>query len=100
MLVYVPDTDWSETTVNQRRRSSKGKVRLSQSPPLKTHRLQETIPRAETNSRLQIRIVPKELSPDGRPGYYDATFVLVIPGKQTFLEGLRLDRLERLGDSL
>ena len=85
--------------VSQKRRSSKGKSRN------RTKRERATIPRLEGHGRIRVVIEPifegaTPFGPEGRPGYYQATFILVVPGKQSFLEDVDFGSLIEQGDSL
>ncbi len=66
--------------------------------------------RPESNSRIQLTIVPEFSTddyrqqiprlPKGSSGIYQVTFVLTIPGKNVFKESLEFNEIMKSGDSL
>src|SRR5436305_4062543 len=66
--------------------------------------------RPETNERVHLTIIPNSVStgtkasapstPQSSKGIYHVTFVLGIPGKELFLEGMDLRKEKQSGTSL
>lgn len=72
--------------------------------------ISEQLERPDTNSRLSVVVVPGvigtdqtsvlAMTPKGSPGRYRTSFVLCIPGQNSFLDHLDMTQIMQSGDSL